>query len=299
MPYREIFSRGVRSDTMPHLIDALVVLLTKLHLAGFFWGDCSLSNTLFRRSAGEFAAHLVDAETGELHDQLSDGQRSYDLDIAMTNCFAEMLDLQAGGFMDEDIDAGEIANGLVARYENLWTELTGVEDFTTDEMWRIQMRIERLNELGFDVDELDIVTDWDGATARIQPKVVESGHHNRRLQSLTGLDVEENQARRLLNDLDAFAAAHDLQGEDPAMVAHRWLIEIYEPILRMAPADRRSPLEAAEIYHEILEHRWYLSEQTGEEVDTFEAARDYLQSQLSVAPQPTSAAKLAAMPDKT
>ena len=69
------------------------------------------------------------------------------------------------------------------RYRTLWTELTGSEDFTTDEMWRIQMRIERLNELGFDVDELDIVTDWDGATARIQPKVVEAGHHNRRLQS--------------------------------------------------------------------------------------------------------------------
>jgi hypothetical protein len=286
MPYREIFSRGVRSDTMPRLVDALVVLLTKLHLSGFFWGDCSLSNTLFRRSAGEFAAYLVDAETGELHEQLTDGQREYDLDIAMTNCFGEMLDLQAGGFMDESIDPGEIVSGLVERYRNLWSELTGVEDFTTDEMWRIQMRIERLNDLGFDVDELDIVTDWDGATARIQPKVVESGHHNRRLQTLTGLDVEENQARRLLNDLDAFAAAHDLQGEDPAMVAHRWLREVYEPILQMSPANRRTPLEAAELFHEILEHRWYLSEQVGEEVDTFEAARDYLRSQLHVEPAP-------------
>ena len=96
------------------LVDALVVLLTKLHLTGFFWGDCSLSNTLFRRSAGEFAAYLVDAETGELHDQLSDGQRAYDLDIAMTNCFAEMLDLQAGGLMDEEIDPVEIVAGLNA-----------------------------------------------------------------------------------------------------------------------------------------------------------------------------------------
>ena len=99
------------------------------------------------------------------------------------------------------------------------------------------MRIERLNDLGFDVDELDIVTDWDGATARIQPKVVDAGHHNRRLQGLTGLDVEENQARRLLNDLDAFAAYHDLQGEDPAMVAHRWLTEIFEPVTALAPAE--------------------------------------------------------------
>ena len=36
------------------LLDALVELLVRLHLAGFFWGDCSLSNTLFRLDAGAF-----------------------------------------------------------------------------------------------------------------------------------------------------------------------------------------------------------------------------------------------------
>jgi hypothetical protein len=291
MPYREMFSRGVRADTLPRLVDALVVLLTRLHLAGFFWGDCSLSNTLFRRSAGEFAAYLVDAETGELHPDLSDGQRAYDLDTAKGNLFGEMLDLQAGGFMDPELDPIPIVEGLLERYDSLWSELTGVEDFTTDEMWRIQMRIERLNDLGFDVDELDIVTDWDGATARIQPKVVDPGHHNRRLQSLTGLDVEENQARRLLNDLDAYAAANELQNEEPALVAHRWLTEVFEPVTRMAPPDRRSPVEAAEIFHEILEHRWYLSEQAGEEVDTFEAARDYFRKELKVEPLEVGSAR--------
>jgi hypothetical protein len=291
MPYREMFSRGVRVDTLPRLVDALVVLLTRLHLAGFFWGDCSLSNTLFRRSAGEFAAYLVDAETGELHPELSDGQRAYDLDTAKGNLFGEMLDLQAGGFMDPELDPIPIIEGLLERYESLWSELTGVEDFTTDEMWRIQMRIERLNDLGFDVDELDIITDWDGATARIQPKVVDPGHHNRRLQSLTGLDVEENQARRLLNDLDAYSAANELQNEEPALVAHRWLTEVFEPVTRMAPPDRRSPVDAAEIFHEILEHRWYLSEQAGKEVDTFEAARDYFRNELKVEPVEVGSAR--------
>lgn len=290
MPYREIFSRGVRPDTVPKLVDALVVLLTRLHLAGFFWGDCSLSNTLFRRSAGEFAAYLVDAETGELHNTLSTGQRHHDLEIGTTNLFAEMLDLQAGGFMDESVEPHQIVQQVLDRYESLWTELTGVEDFTTSEMWRIQLRIERLNELGFDVDELDIVTDWDGATARIQPKVVDADHHRRRLQGLTGLDVEENQARRLLNDLDAYAAHFDLQGEDPALVAHRWLTEIFEPITLLAPPDRRSPVDAAEIFHEILEHRWYLSERAGREIDIFETAADYLQSHL-----PEPAASLTAL----
>ncbi len=291
MPYREMFSRGVRADTMPRLVDALVVLLTKLHLAGFFWGDCSLSNTLFRRSAGDFAAYLVDAETGDLHHQLSDGQRSYDLEIATGNLFAEMLDLQAGGFMDEDLDALPIAEGVGDRYTALWTELTAEEDFTTDEMWRIEQRIERLNDLGFDVDELDIVTDWDGSTVRIQPKVVDAGHHSRRLQGLTGLDVEENQARRLLNDLNAYMAANDLQGEDRALVAHRWLTQIFEPIVAMVPPPRKSPLEAAEAFHEILEHRWYLSERAGREVEIFDTARDYVRRQLRTEPLETSLAR--------
>jgi Domain of unknown function (DUF4032)/Lipopolysaccharide kinase (Kdo/WaaP) family len=275
LPYRELFSRGVRPDTLPKLVDALVVLLVKLHLAGFFWGDCSLSNTLFRRSAGEFAAYLVDAETGELHQTLSDGQRAYDLDIATGNLFAEILDLQAGHLMSEDIDAYDLATSVPDRYGGLWSELTSTENFSTEEMWRIEQRISRLNQLGFDVDELDIVTDWDGSTVRIQPKVVDSGHHQRRLQGLTGLDVEENQARRLLNDLDAYAAAGDLQGEDPALVAHRWLTEIFLPVVALAPPEKRAELDPAEIFHEILEHRWYLSERAGQEVSIFDTARNY------------------------
>ncbi|MGI8576583.1 MAG: DUF4032 domain-containing protein [Nocardioidaceae bacterium] len=284
MPYREVFSRGVRADTIPRLVDALVVLLTKLHLAGFFWGDCSLSNTLFRRSAGEFAAFLVDAETGELHPQLSNGQRRHDLDIVTSNLFGEMLDLQAGELMGAQLDPYAIIDGLQQRYDALWAELTGVEDFSTDEMWRIEQRIARLNDLGFDVDELDIVTDWDGASVRIQPKVVDAGHHRRRLQGLTGFDVEENQARRLLNDLDAYTAANDLQGEDPAVVAHRWLTTVFEPVVSMVPAEIRGSLGAAEMFHEILEHRWYLSEWEGHEVEIFETARDYIRGVLKTEP---------------
>ncbi len=291
MPYREMFSRGPRPDTKPQLMDAIVVLLAKLHLAGFYWGDCSLSNTLFRRSAGEFAAYLVDAETGELHHELSNGQRNHDLDTARGNLFAEMLDLQAGGFLGKEVDALALTEGVIERYRQLWDELTGPEDFDVDQMWRIERRIARLNELGFEVDELDIVTDWDGQSVRIQPKVVDAGHHQRRLQGLTGLDVEENQARRLLNDLNAFTAANALQNDDPALVAHRWLTQILEPIVGMVPPTRKSPLEAAEVFHEILEHRWYLSEQAGREVEIFDTARDYIRRQLKTEPLEASSAR--------
>ena len=89
LPYRSLFTPGVRSETVLRLVDAMVVLIVRLHLTGFMWGDVSLSNILFRRDAGEFAAYLVDAETGELHDRLTPGQRAHDLAIARVNIFGD------------------------------------------------------------------------------------------------------------------------------------------------------------------------------------------------------------------
>jgi len=285
LPYRSLFSHGMRADSLPRLIDALAVLLVRLHLAGFFWGDVSLSNVLFRRNAGEFAAYLVDAETGELHPELSEGQRNHDLSVAYENLYGELLDLQAGELLDKNVDPDQIVEQIRSRYDALWQELTGTEEFTTDEMWRIEQRTERLNDLGFDVDELDIVTDWDGSTVRLQPRVVEAGHHSRELQSLTGLDVEDNQARRLLNDMASFTAHFGLGGEDPTIVAHQWLSKIYEPVTRMVPENLRGKLEPAEIFHEILEHRWFLSEQAGREVDILDTARSYIDNELAKRPE--------------
>jgi tRNA A-37 threonylcarbamoyl transferase component Bud32 len=283
LPYRSLFSRGMTAEQVPTLIDAIVVLLVRLHLAGFYWGDVSLSNVLFRRNAGEFSAYLVDAETGELRDEVGERMREYDITVGCENIFAELMDLEASGAVHE-IDGFQIIEHLRTRYEALWGELTGLEEFRADEMWRIEQRVERLNELGFDVDELDIVTDLDGDTIRIQPKVVDLGHHAREIQALTGMSVEENQARRLLNDLAAFTAHFDLGREDRHLVASKWMHSIFEPIMAMIPPDASGKLEPAEVFHEILEHRWYLSEQAGQQVDIFDTARDYIDRFLTTKP---------------
>ena len=284
LPYRSLFSRGMTAEHVPTLIDAIVVLLVRLHLAGFYWGDVSLSNVLFRRSAGEFAAYLVDAETGELHDEVSDRMRDYDITVGCENIFAELMDLSASGAVQQPIDGFAIIDHLRTRYDALWGELTGLEEFRADEMWRIERRVERLNDLGFDVDELDIVTDLGGDSIRIQPKVVDLGHHSREIQALTGMSVEDNQARRLLNDIASYTAHYDLGREDRHLVASRWMHQIFEPIMALIPPDATGKLEPAEIFHEILEHRWYLSEQRGQEVDIHETARDYIARFLTTKP---------------
>jgi hypothetical protein len=284
LPYRSLFSRGMDAEHVPTLIDAIVVLLVRLHLAGFYWGDVSLSNVLFRRDAGALAAYLVDAETGELHDAVGDRLREYDITVGCENIFAELMDLSASGAVQRPIDGFEIIEHLRSRYEALWRELTDLEEFGADEMWRIERRVERLNDLGFDVDELDIVTDLGGDTIRIQPKVVDLGHHTRELRDLTGMSVEDNQARRILNDIASFTAHYDLGREDRHVVASRWMHEIFEPIMAMIPPDATGKLEPAEIFHEILEHRWYLSEQAGYEVNIHATASDYIDRFLKAKP---------------
>ena len=280
LPYRALYSSGLRPETATRLVDALAVLLVRLHIIGFFWGDVSLSNTLFRRDAGAFAAYLVDAETGQLYDGLSNGQRENDLEIGRVNIAGELLDLQAGGRLDESIDPVEISNGIVAKYRTLWKELTATEEFDQSERWRINSRVERLNDLGFDIEELAIKTDETGTQVRIQPKVVDAGHHSRRLLRLTGLDAQENQARRLLNDLDSYRAAFGKVDVDEEVVAHEWTARVFEPVIRAIPRELRGKLEPAEIFHQLLDHRWYLSQNEGRDVPLAEAVSSYIDTVL-------------------
>ncbi|HET7476920.1 MAG TPA: DUF4032 domain-containing protein [Dermatophilaceae bacterium] len=276
LPYRALFSQTLRKDTGQRLIDALAVLLVRLHLAGFWWGDVSLSNTLFRRDAGAFAAYLVDAETGEIRTQLSDGQREHDLDIAKVNIAGELMDLAAGEFLDESSDPIDTAQSIVDSYRCLWRELTELERFEEGDRWRVEERIRRLNALGFDVDELAITTDIGGSSIMIQPKVVDAGHHSRRLLRLTGLDVEENQARRILNSLDAYRAQHERQMDDEEMVAHDWLTDVWEPVTRSLPPDLSTKLEPAELFHEVVEHQWHLSQKAQRDVGLRAAIDSYI-----------------------
>lgn len=280
LPYRAVYSQSLRPETARRLVDALAVLLVRLHIVGFFWGDVSLSNTLFRRDAGAFAAHLVDAETGQLYDRLSNGQRENDLEIGRINIAGELFDLQAGGRLEEDIDPIEISNGIVAQYRTLWQELTGSELFDHSERWRINQRVERLNVLGFDIEELAITTEDSGTRVRIQPKVVDAGHHSRRLLRLTGLDAQENQARRLLNDMDSYRAAFDKQEMDEEMLAHEWAARVFEPVIRAIPKELRGKLEPAEIFHQLLDHRRQLAQDSGHDIPLAEAVGSYVENVL-------------------
>ena len=299
IPYRTLLSgRGL---TIPYLgervLDAMAGLLVRLHLAGYFWGDCSLSNTLFRRDAGALSAYVIDIETGEHYDTLSDGQRTFDLQIATENFAGGLLDLQAGGRLAADIDPWETTQLLGERYSNLWNELTAPANFAIGETFRIEQRLERLHDLGFDVEEMDIVGNPTEGQMRYIPRVVEHGYHSQRLKNLTGLETTENQARRLLGDIRAFGAElHHRRAVEMAstgvalrslpenVVAVRWLDQQFEPLIASVPPSMFAKLEPAELYHQLLEHRWFLSEQRGADVSLQAALDSYIPDVLVDAP---------------
>ena len=287
LPFRTLFARGGMPDLRLRLLDAGAELLVRLHLSGFFWGDCSLSNMLFRRDAGALAAYLVDAETGELYPSLSDGQRRHDLAIAEENVVGELTDLEAELDREGELAPEETATELVGRYESLWDELTREESFADDSRYLIDDRLHRLNELGFDVEEIELVADDGGYRLRLSPHVVEPGHHRRRLLSLTGLQAQENQARRLLNDVARFRAELERQEgrQLPESVAvYRWLAEVFEPAIAAIPVELWGKRQAAEVFHELLEHRWFLSQAREEDIGLIPAIDSYVENVLRHAP---------------
>jgi hypothetical protein len=188
-------------------------------------------------------------------------------------------------------DPMAMAAGLRPRYEALWGELTSDEVFGPNERYRIDERLRRLNDLGFDVEEIELLTVEGGYRLRLPTRVVEAGHHRRRLLTLTGLDVGENQARRLLNDLARFRAELEHsqgRGLPDAVVGYRWRAEVFEPAVAAVPAGLHAKREPAELFHELLNHRWYLSEAAGHDVGMAEAVNSFIEQVLPEVPDERS-----------
>ncbi|MCP3855354.1 MAG: DUF4032 domain-containing protein [Actinomycetia bacterium] len=287
LPYQYLFRTTSPVVLRDRLLDAAVVLLARLHLDGVFWGDISLANVLFKRDAGALMAYLVDAETAEHQPHLSDARREHDLAIGLENFAGGLYDAIEAGLLEPELDPAEITQDLAARYHNLWAELTREEEIGADERWRINERIECLNDMGFDVEELSVVQSPDGSRLWIRPVVVEEGHSHLRLRRLTGLEVQENQARTLLNALDAHGlylereVGHTLP---EAIKAYRWLSERYEPVIDAIPSQFRDRLDDAELIHEFLEHRFAKSKAANRQVENDEAVVTFVAEVLERLP---------------
>ena len=280
LPYRVLLSGSVTAHDINTMANALSLLLVRLHLLGFWWGDCSLSNTLFRRDAEGFAAYLVDAETGEFQKSLSDGQREHDLDIAMFNVAAELEDLRLSGVLYPGMDPVRAAEAVIRRYRRIWAALKERQLLDPKDRHAVESAMRQLHDLGFAVEEVSITMDGNSQLLSFQPRLVAAGYHTQRLRELMGIETEELQAKRLLASFDRYRARHENTPMSVNEMAKKWFVEVFESTINRVPAQLRGRVERAQMFHEILENRWYLSEQNGTDVGLEFAADNYVQEIL-------------------
>jgi hypothetical protein len=95
------------------------------------------------------------------------------------------------------------------------------------------------------------------------------------LRDLTGLNAEELQAKRLLASFDRYNARENKLGLSIHEMAKKWISEVFEPVISRVPEEMRGRVERAQMFHEILENRWYLSEKAGYDVGLEEATDNY------------------------
>ena len=276
LPYRVLLSGSVTAHDITTMASALALLMVRLHLLGFWWGDCSLSNTLFRRDAEGFAAYLVDAETSEFQKTLSDGQREHDLDIAMFNVAAELEDLSLSGVLYPGMEPVRAAEAVIRRYRRIWAALKERQLLDPKDRHAVERAMRVLHDLGFAVEEVSITIDGDTQMLSFQPKLVAAGYHTARLRELMGLDTEELQAKRLLASFDRYRAREEKTGASVTEMAKTWFLEVFEPTINRVPESMRGRVEHAQMFHEILENRWYLSEARGVDVGLEYATDNYV-----------------------
>jgi hypothetical protein len=280
LPYRVVLSGALSPHDISNMANALALLLVRLHLLGFWWGDCSLSNTLFRRDAEGFAAYLVDAETGEFQKTLSDGQREHDLDIAHFNVAAELEDLALSGVLYPGMDPVRASDTVMKRYRRLWAALRDPQSLDPTDRRAVERAMRQLHDLGFAVEEVSIALDGKNKVLKFQPKLVAAGYHTNRLRELMGLETEELQAKRILASFDRYRARESNPSTTVNETAFKWLTEIFNPIVNSVPAEHLGRVEPAQLFHEVLEHRWYLSEAAGHDVGLDLACKTYISEVL-------------------
>jgi hypothetical protein len=259
------------------LLDAVAGLLVELHLAGCFWGDCSLSNVLYRYDAETIEAVMIDGETSRLREKLSDGQRAEDLEIMKMNLAGEMADIAAMTGVEIDYADLSLGDDIEARYQSLWAELNQELVIAREESYQIRERVARLNDLGFSVDDVYLDPTDNGNLVRLNVSVAGRTFHSERLRQLTGVDASENQARVILTDLNYFLAKHgSMTPSGKSVGTFKWLTTSFEPIVsRISELRDGDPIQG---YCDFLNHRFRLARHRSQDVANEEALEDWIGS---------------------
>jgi len=255
-------------------------LLVQLHLRGVYWGDCSLSNTLFRRDAGALKAYLVDAETAIAHpEHIPAILRHQEMDIMEENIDQELAELALSHQLPQEIPANDTGAYIRVRYQRLWEEITR-EEILTGDSFHIQERIRALNAMGYSVGGVDFYHSEHGEAVHLRVVVTDRNFHRDQLLNHTGLSAEEKQAQWMMNEIHELRPRLSQSSNritPLSVAAYHWLVNTYQPVVERLQPLIKADISVEELYCQVLEHKWYLSERAQRDVGHIAAVEDYLQ----------------------
>src|SRR3981081_4362858 len=147
-------------------------------------------------------------------------------------------------YQGKSLDEADLEMGfdIAERYHGIWSEVRVDEKLEPDQHYKVAERVRRINELGLEVAEVELVphNGDEHEHLHLKLKVADRHYYSNRLRELTGVDAGEHQARQILSDLQYYEVKQlsQVDSSNPtgmlakALIAARWRVDIFEPILR-------------------------------------------------------------------
>ncbi|MFA6455821.1 MAG: DUF4032 domain-containing protein [Bacteroidota bacterium] len=247
LPDSLLYSRNFREENRRKIWEAIVRLFVQLHSNGIYWGDASLANTLIKFEKREVPfvgmqtmlfAYLSDAETVEIRPRISRSMREADL-----NFFFESMD-----WIVEDLRASGINR-----------ELAGTEEDKAfiRERYMLLYKVEKKKkkfeqQTSFNIDKF--------LGSIFNPAYVD-------------------QFLKHIEEHKWYMSERQQQDVTLAVATRDWYETIFVPICALFRSEHILEFfkgkTAAELYIEIMNNKYYLSEKAGTDVGMIAAMRDY------------------------
>ena len=174
------------------------------------------------------------------------------------------------------MDPIRASQGVISRYRRLWKSLKDPQILDPKDRHAVEKAMRSLQDLGFAVEEVEVTMDGDKGMLKFSPRLVAAGYHQQRLKEILGLDAEELQAKRLLASFDRYRSRESKSGLSTEVLDRRWLTTVFDHVIEQVPTELRGRVEPAQMFHEILEHRWYLGEKAGNDLGLDYATEQYI-----------------------
>lgn len=249
LPDSLLYGRGFKTENRNKIWNAVARLFATLHLNGIYWGDASLANMLiqFRKERvpklGKITvikAYLSDAETVEIPGFLSDSLKEMDLEFFFESMDWVLEDLRQAGITRGPLDTATDKKYIRHQYDKLIAIHDEIVEFERKTHLKVKAQMGEFSEEGYSETMLK--------------------------------HIEEHKWYIAENDDGAVSLPQ---------AARDWYINVFLPICNSFKdqnlLEQFPGKTATDLYVEIMQNKYFLSEKEGGDVGFLFALEDYCQ----------------------